>query len=282
MDEAIWLASRANLTHGVRRTNEDKRRAVEMALSSKGASMSDRAVAEHVGVTHPLVSKVRGEVETVTTSTERIGRDGKVYPAPPEREGHNRELSQWFSPPSVSDIVADMVCPTPTMRVLEPAAGNGALLRALVSDVPEESLDPANVTTHEIDPRWVAKLRSDGWNCIEGDYLEAPPPAELYDECVMNSPFEKGLDLRFLVKAMDESRAVTAVLRLNALCGVKRVEQVWEREGWAPRFLAFFGRRPPFDGGSDSDSSPRHDFCVARLERRDKRGMCRGLEVMWV
>lgn len=81
-DTVKWLASGANTAHGLRRTNEDKRRAVEMALEAN-PKQSDRAIAEHVGVTHPTVAEARRQVVKFTTSNERTGQDGKKYPMPP-------------------------------------------------------------------------------------------------------------------------------------------------------------------------------------------------------
>lgn len=81
--DARWFACGANRTHGLRRTNADKRRAVEMALKEH-PEKSDRAIAEHVGVSDPFVGAVRREVLTVSTST-RTGSDGKQYPLPPPR-----------------------------------------------------------------------------------------------------------------------------------------------------------------------------------------------------
>lgn len=57
-DDALWYAVAANKNHGLKRTNADKRKAVKMALELHG-EMSDRAIAEHVGVTHPFVSSLR-------------------------------------------------------------------------------------------------------------------------------------------------------------------------------------------------------------------------------
>ena len=54
---------------------------MEIALK-EFAVMSDRAIADMCGVTHPYVSEIRKEqVVTVTTSTTRTGKDGKSYPA---------------------------------------------------------------------------------------------------------------------------------------------------------------------------------------------------------
>jgi hypothetical protein len=100
--EAILYACGANSGHGLRRTNEDKRRAVERLLADEEwASWSDRKIGTAAGVTHVFVAKVRSQVVTVTTSKagrtvtvdtwaepeteqpaleKRTGSDGKQYP----------------------------------------------------------------------------------------------------------------------------------------------------------------------------------------------------------
>ena len=86
IDEAIWYATGVNQAHGVRRSPEDKRRAVRMALDCHGGEQSDRAVAEHCGVSNHLVARVRraqvGDVPPGEAPPTRTGRDGKQYPAP--------------------------------------------------------------------------------------------------------------------------------------------------------------------------------------------------------
>lgn len=87
IDQAVvkWLAAGANTEHGLRRTNEDKRRAVEMALESH-PEQSDRAIADHVGVTAPTVGEVRKRVAPTCknlTPEKRTGLDGKQYKLPP-------------------------------------------------------------------------------------------------------------------------------------------------------------------------------------------------------
>lgn len=77
-----WLASSANKAHGLRRTNEDKRRAVEMALEAM-PEQSDGAIAEHVGVTREYVQRTRPQVAIKSQPEKRTGIDGKQYPAPP-------------------------------------------------------------------------------------------------------------------------------------------------------------------------------------------------------
>lgn len=88
--DAILFACKANTSHGLRRSNADKRHAVLTLLEDrKWRKWSDRKIAEACAVTHPFVADVRREwwakqkpdgrqLETVTSSAdERIGRDGK-------------------------------------------------------------------------------------------------------------------------------------------------------------------------------------------------------------
>ena len=95
IDDAIKHAAAANTIHGQRRTNADKRKAVHMLLSHpKWSKMSDRAIAEHCVVGHPLVAEIRAQLEelpveklvsapeTPKSAPKRIGKDGKSRVAP--------------------------------------------------------------------------------------------------------------------------------------------------------------------------------------------------------
>lgn len=63
-EDAIWSASAANLLHGVRRSNSDKRKAVAMALSVK-PSASLREIADHCSVSHTMIAQIKREMEAV-------------------------------------------------------------------------------------------------------------------------------------------------------------------------------------------------------------------------
>jgi hypothetical protein len=81
-EEAEWLALSANQKHGLRRSNADKRRVVELALQHPtGAQMSDRQIGAHCGVSNTFVGKVRSELSVTVNglqSETRIGADGRV------------------------------------------------------------------------------------------------------------------------------------------------------------------------------------------------------------
>ena len=81
-EDARWFSYSANQTHGVRRTNPDKAKAVKAALlHPNGAKMSDHQIAEYLGVSHTMVANRRKELEslaTVASQTSRTGRDGRT------------------------------------------------------------------------------------------------------------------------------------------------------------------------------------------------------------
>ena len=81
-EDAQWESIGANKSHGLRRTNEDKRNAVKMALiHPKGVEKSDRSIADHVGVHQTTVMRIRRELESTYAlhkSESRTGRDGRT------------------------------------------------------------------------------------------------------------------------------------------------------------------------------------------------------------
>lgn len=76
--DAILYSCGANASHGLRRTNEDKRRAVIKLLDdAEWASWSDNEIAKHCSVSQPFVSKYRKEIAASTSnviSSERSFR----------------------------------------------------------------------------------------------------------------------------------------------------------------------------------------------------------------
>ena len=82
LESALWAAIGANKRNSVRRTNEDKRQAVEWALiHACGVKMSNRQIAGHVGVDEITVRRARTRLESTATlsqSPERVGRDGRT------------------------------------------------------------------------------------------------------------------------------------------------------------------------------------------------------------
>ena len=98
IEDAQWASLAANKSHGLQRTNADKRNAIIQALlHPKGINLSNRQIAKHVGVSHVSVNSIRAELETTgklfqselrqgldgrTINTQRIGNNPKSKPQP--------------------------------------------------------------------------------------------------------------------------------------------------------------------------------------------------------
>ena len=83
-DAAILLAAGANGTHGLRRSRDDKRRAVFMVLGHAACTeWSDRRVADHCHVSHTFVANLRAERDAMLKALDDLDqacRDGSFRP----------------------------------------------------------------------------------------------------------------------------------------------------------------------------------------------------------
>jgi hypothetical protein len=79
--DALRFSLSANASHGLRRTNADKRRSVEMALA-EWPNLSSSEIGRICSVGHTLVDTVRREVQTDFDAGSRLGADGKVRRLP--------------------------------------------------------------------------------------------------------------------------------------------------------------------------------------------------------
>lgn len=83
--DALLFATGANSAHGLRRSNADKRKAVETLLNDpEWVTWSDRKIAEQAAVSNVFVSEIRKQLLTVNSSPAsqtadepKIGTDGK-------------------------------------------------------------------------------------------------------------------------------------------------------------------------------------------------------------
>ena len=90
--DAVLYACGANATHGLRRTNADKRRAVERLLRDEEWSQwSDREIARKALVSQPFVSKLRGEVSSTELASKirTVERGGTVFEQDTSNIGQN-------------------------------------------------------------------------------------------------------------------------------------------------------------------------------------------------
>ena len=81
-EDAQWESYAANKSHGLKRSNEDKKRQVLAALRHpKAPTLSNRELARHVGVDEGTIRYYRTQLEStaeIPQSTTRIGADGRT------------------------------------------------------------------------------------------------------------------------------------------------------------------------------------------------------------
>ena len=90
LESAIRHAAGSNAQHGMRRTNEDKYKAVVALLKrDTWKDRSDRWIAEEAKVAHTFVGKVRKDLEPTPSDDKpqtRKGKDDKVYSKTPKKK----------------------------------------------------------------------------------------------------------------------------------------------------------------------------------------------------
>lgn len=103
---------------------------------------------------------------------------------------------EFFETPS--DVVArliELADPKPCMRILEPSAGRGAIVKAAKQA-------GCTVTAIELFPKnfEVVGLLAD--EAMQADFL-AQKPVPIYDRVIMNPPFSKQADIKHIMHAAD-------------------------------------------------------------------------------
>ena len=104
-EAAQWYSFGANKTNGLRRTNDDKQRAVKAALlHPKSHRLSNSAIARHVGVDHQTVhnwrAKLEASCEIRKIETRTATRKGKTYQQNTSNIGRKRKRSRSSAAPS--------------------------------------------------------------------------------------------------------------------------------------------------------------------------------------
>lgn len=93
-EDALKFSLGANRSNGLRRTNADKRYAVELALK-EFSDLSSNALAKLCGVSHTFVDSVRPQPATVASCETRKGADGKTRKMPAKRTGKPEDNHAW-------------------------------------------------------------------------------------------------------------------------------------------------------------------------------------------
>lgn len=191
-----------------------------------------------------------------------------MLPPPAQRQ---KALSQWWTPDETARRIVQWAGPLPHGScVLEPSAGGGSFVRAALA-----RHKAAHITAIEIDPLVAPRLRAIEeplLDVVVADYMTWRA-TQRFARVYINPPYEGGADGRHVAKAMDESDEVVALVRLAALAGAARGEQVWSQVGggeWWLKGLAIFSSRPVFLAAGSGSDGGKTDFCAVHLTRRER------------
>lgn len=198
-----------------------------------------------------------------------------------EGEALDPARSQWFTPPEIADRLVRFARLLATdYQILEPAAGRGALLRALhrhLDHLPV-SAEP-DVFAWEIDPAFEDELL----NCSIApavhiaDFLAADMSAMRFDLAILNPPYERNQDVRFVERALDCSKRVVGIFQSRIVHSKGRAE-FWRWHNIDR--LAILSERPRFGG----EHSAKTDFVVMEVTRRGlarKQGEATPGQIEW-
>lgn len=157
------------------------------------------------------------EAKPTIEPPERVIPERTHQPKPAEPDAEKFEALQESLKAGVQVVSANQLFPTPTdlarrmveeaeidrgMAVLEPSAGTGSILTALM----EYPIDDS-VTVRAIEMNYdLSRLLSQRFEDVKNeraDFLELKPrEGEAYDRILMNPPFENGADIKHIMHAL--------------------------------------------------------------------------------
>lgn len=156
--------------------------------------------------------------------------------------------SQWYTPPELAERIAGWALEPCLDRVavLEPSAGEGALVAALYAHPKCTRVDAV-----DIDPRNVVHLRRAFAGCpavgvVCADFLDYCPPSP-FRLAVMNPPFEGGQTEQHILHALDWADRVVCHCPLTTLEGKARKASLWSRVSLTR--MVIHSTRPKYGGG---------------------------------
>lgn len=188
---------------------------------------------------------------------------------PDRRTDRDLLLSQWWTPPELAAYLVKWAGIHASSHVLEPAAGTGAIVAALLEA-------GCTVEAHEIDEHWIPQLRARGTDAQlevhRGDYLASAAPelpegqAWAYTWGATNPPYEDGADGRFLARLLTECENVVALVRVNVFLGSGRYDALWAKHGARLAKVEFIVSRPDFANGEEGFDGALSDFVLLRFD----------------
>lgn len=179
-------------------------------------------------------------------------------------------IDGFFTSPIDADALVAFACVTPDMRVLEPAAGEGAIVHALMR-LPEP---PAQIVAVELHEPFFQNLRA---SCekygsrvqvVHADYFRVRAAStNPFSVSIMNPPYQKFLDARFVQKSLTDALKVAALLLASSLHNPKR-KKVWNSS--TVECIDFLAKRPDaFENGKLIRHKPMREYVRVLASRAE-------------
>lgn len=247
--DAILFSVGANHGHGLRRTNADKRRAVETLLTDEEwGGWTDNDIAKKCGVSQPFVSQVRKDPSLITVISEEsrsyITKHGTESRMNVARIGNSRSASDEETlqrepyEPFISAKSDEHYTPP-------------EIIAAVVDCLGEIHLDPCS--NSHLNPNVPAinhlVLEDDGLSCA----WKAPT-------LFLNPPYsEVNLWLQKLVKELDTGSTEEAIALTKADPSTQWFQLLWSNAA----MLCFAHKRLAFLGNNNEGNSATFPSCLA-------------------
>jgi hypothetical protein len=188
-----------------------------------------------------------------------------------------RKLSQYYTPDPLAERIASFAlrcCPN-ARTVLEPSAGRGAIVRALLALQPQ-----LQITCVDLDVDNAQHLLSTFPNVLvaHADFLKFKPAR--FDLVVMNPPFEDGAVAEHVLHSLEIADAVVCHCPITTLSGQDRRSTLWSLS--EPRALAVSSTRPRYiAGGGKTDMCTVFVRACDGSTTRDPSEPCSVLVEFW-
>ncbi|HET8700465.1 MAG TPA: hypothetical protein VFL97_02220 [Nitrococcus sp.] len=168
--EAVLHSVGANAAHGLRRTNEDKRRAVLTLLNDEEwGKWSDREIARRCGVTNKTVAAYRNELSEEIPqigNSRTVERNGTVYEQDTANIGKDSSKKKGTTKPQATDTEPAGPTPPPEdegynlTAEFEAALAENRHLRELIESLKKDDLARELAEAHERYARREGRLRA--------------------------------------------------------------------------------------------------------------------------
>ena len=134
-----------------------------------------------------------------------------------------KKLYQFYAtPPDIADRMALMLRPEPGNIILEPSAGDGALVKAVQKFHPKALID-----VFEIDTKHHPKLKVLGINVLDGDFMDGKPVLPIYDRIISNPPFHNAMDISHVRRMYDWLRPGGLIVTITSPSWQFREHKQW-------------------------------------------------------